>query len=288
MPNLPRSPIQTRNTARTMQDTGDSRLNVENNEQIESQASVSNTRRSLSYDDRPVGVLGRNIVEDTTLPTTASTEMASNTNRTTSDSDIVDLIRRLSDKIDRLEARVQNVTRERDKTAESEVLAGNASEAGPRTQKQTPIFINVPGTCLANRDTDNDNNRYHVLTDDDVFGSAGAVLGSGGGAGGGGVGSGGGSGIRLPRGGWLKSPFEHLTFRGKDDKQNPELFVRDFENIAREEQVPEQDQLFYFKRAMKSCAKYWYEMTKPDDIQTAKDKFREYYWGREAQTAYKK
>ncbi|KMQ84568.1 udp-4-amino-4-deoxy-l-arabinose-oxoglutarate aminotransferase, partial [Lasius niger] len=37
---------------------------------------------------------------------------------------------------------------------------------------------------------------------------------------------------KLPRGGWLKNPFEELTFKGRTDPQNPMKFLRRFEKIA--------------------------------------------------------
>lgn len=51
---------------------------------------------------------------------------------------------------------------------------------------------------------------------------------------------------KLPKGGWLKNPFEELKFFGKNDAQNPKKFLRKFENISRYEEVEEREQLYYF------------------------------------------
>lgn len=40
------------------------------------------------------------------------------------------------------------------------------------------------------------------------------------------------TGIRLPRGGWLKNPFDDLKFTGKSNSTNPVRFIKKFESIA--------------------------------------------------------
>jgi len=59
---------------------------------------------------------------------------------------------------------------------------------------------------------------------------------------------------RLPRGGWIKNPFEDLSFRGKSDKQNPIRFLQRFERLASYERVSEEDQIHYFGQCMKANA----------------------------------
>lgn len=61
---------------------------------------------------------------------------------------------------------------------------------------------------------------------------------------------------KLPRGGWLKNPFEELKFTGRNDAQIPKDFF--VSSIARYEDVDERDQLYYFGRSMKGAAANWY------------------------------
>lgn len=55
---------------------------------------------------------------------------------------------------------------------------------------------------------------------------------------------------KLPRGGWLKNPFEDLKFKGKTDSQNPIKFIQRFEKIAECEGVNLAEQLYYFNKCM--------------------------------------
>lgn len=52
--------------------------------------------------------------------------------------------------------------------------------------------------------------------------------------------------IRLPRGGWLKSPFEDLKlWVSKQDKMNPKEFLKKFESIAKYEEIEDEKQLYF-------------------------------------------
>lgn len=59
---------------------------------------------------------------------------------------------------------------------------------------------------------------------------------------------------RLPRSGWIKNPFDELSYRGKGDRQNPIKFLQKFERLAEYERVSAEDQLFYFGRCMRGPA----------------------------------
>lgn len=93
--------------------------------------------------------------------------------------------------------------------------------------------------------------------------------------------------IKLPRGGWLKDPFEDIHFKGKTDKQNPIRFLGRFEKLARYENISETDQLYYFARAMCNTAGLWYELQRPIDTHDAKELFKKQYWGTLAQMRFR-
>lgn len=90
--------------------------------------------------------------------------------------------------------------------------------------------------------------------------------------------------IRLPKGGWLKDPFENICFLGRTDKQNPIRFLQKFEKIASYEEINERDQLHYFAKCMHGSASLWYEMRDFANIREAKFAFREYFWNDEQQS----
>ncbi|XP_036139609.1 uncharacterized protein LOC118644672 [Monomorium pharaonis] len=92
---------------------------------------------------------------------------------------------------------------------------------------------------------------------------------------------------RLPRGGWLKSPFEDLKFYGKPDSQNPVRFIRHFEKIAICEEISEAEQLYFFSKCMRGTASSWYDVRDPDSIAEAKKAFIDYYWGEEQQARFR-
>lgn len=83
--------------------------------------------------------------------------------------------------------------------------------------------------------------------------------------------------IRLPRGGWMKNPFDEISYRGKSGRQNPIRFFQRFEKLATYERVPEEEQAFYFGRCLKGPASQWYELLDEDDIHTVKRLFREQF-----------
>ncbi|KMQ83219.1 s68305 gag polyprotein, partial [Lasius niger] len=92
---------------------------------------------------------------------------------------------------------------------------------------------------------------------------------------------------KLPRGGWLKNPFEELTFKGRIDPQNPMKFLRRFEKIARYEGVGKNDQLYFFGRCMRGTASNWFDVRDPDDIDETIDSFTDYFWGEEQQARFR-
>lgn len=96
---------------------------------------------------------------------------------------------------------------------------------------------------------------------------------SGSGGNGGNGGNGTGVTLRIPRSGWMKDPFEELRFYGETDKQNPVIFLRRFENVARYEGIQREQQLYDFKRVLKGAAKHWIEAINPSDIESAKKLF---------------
>lgn len=89
--------------------------------------------------------------------------------------------------------------------------------------------------------------------------------------------------LKLPRGGWLKDPFENLTFSGRSDNQNPMKFLTRFQRIARYEKISDVDQLHYFGKCMRGAASNWFDVTDPTDISEAFASFQEYYWSDEQQ-----
>ncbi|XP_024893784.1 uncharacterized protein LOC112468715, partial [Temnothorax curvispinosus] len=92
---------------------------------------------------------------------------------------------------------------------------------------------------------------------------------------------------RLPRGGWIKSPFDDLTFIGKTDKQNPIRFLEKFEKLAKYEGVSEEEQMFYFGKCMRGAASQRHELQLAESIEEIKDKFRQYFWGCQAQMRFR-
>jgi hypothetical protein len=93
---------------------------------------------------------------------------------------------------------------------------------------------------------------------------------------------------RIPMGGWLRSPFEGIIYRGEQDPQNAALFVKRFESIARDEGVDERTQLSYFKRCMKGSASDCMELKQPRSIEEAKQAFIQHYWGTQAQAYFRR
>jgi hypothetical protein len=85
--------------------------------------------------------------------------------------------------------------------------------------------------------------------------------------------------IRLPRGGWIVSPFEDTKFTGKQDAINPMRFLHKFEGIAKYEAINEPEQLYFFGKCLMDQASVWFELQDFDNINEAKEKFTTYYWG---------
>ncbi|KMQ89852.1 s68306 pol retrotransposon woot [Lasius niger] len=92
---------------------------------------------------------------------------------------------------------------------------------------------------------------------------------------------------RLPKGGWLRNPFEELKYTGRSDPQNPMRFLSRFERIAKYEGVGETEQLYYFGKCMRGTASSWYDVHEPEDIEEAKNAFTEHFWGEEQQARFR-
>lgn len=84
---------------------------------------------------------------------------------------------------------------------------------------------------------------------------------------------------RLPRGGWIKNPFEDISFHGKSDRQNPIRFLQRFEKLALYERVSEEDQVHYFGQCMKGNASQWFELQNVETIQDVKRVFKAHFFG---------
>lgn len=93
--------------------------------------------------------------------------------------------------------------------------------------------------------------------------------------------------FRLPRGGWLKNPFEEISFSRRNDPQNPIRFWNKFKKLAEYEQVTRDEQVYYFGRCMKGDASQWFELHDFDDIEVIEENFKEHYWGCQAQMNFR-
>jgi len=92
---------------------------------------------------------------------------------------------------------------------------------------------------------------------------------------------------RLPKGGWLKNPFEEIRFFGRTDKQNPMKFLRRFERTAEYEGVGENDQLQFFGRCLRGAASTWFDVSEPENMQEAREMFVKHFWGEEHQARFR-
>lgn len=88
---------------------------------------------------------------------------------------------------------------------------------------------------------------------------------------------------KLPKGGYLQSPFEDLRYGGKDSHMNPMAFVRRFENIATREEMSAEDRLYWFLRCLKQTAASWFESHDFESIEKALSQFKERFWNQSAQ-----
>lgn len=93
--------------------------------------------------------------------------------------------------------------------------------------------------------------------------------------------------VRLPKGGWLKNPFEELTFSGRNNILNPIKFLRKFERIAEHEKINEIEQAYFFGKCMRGEASQWYELYDCENINRIKERFKESFWGYQAQIDFK-
>lgn len=92
---------------------------------------------------------------------------------------------------------------------------------------------------------------------------------------------------RLPRGGWLKNPFEEIKFFGRTDKQNPIKFLRRFERTAEYEGVGEIDQLHFFGRCLRGAASTWFDVCDPENMSEAREMFVRHFWNEEHQARFR-
>ncbi|XP_036147363.1 uncharacterized protein LOC118647170 [Monomorium pharaonis] len=92
---------------------------------------------------------------------------------------------------------------------------------------------------------------------------------------------------RLPKGGWLKNPFEDLRYYGKADAQSPMKFLKRFEKIASYEEINEQEQLYFFGKCMRASALNWFDVREPENIDEAKKLFVECFWNDEQQARFR-
>jgi hypothetical protein len=94
-------------------------------------------------------------------------------------------------------------------------------------------------------------------------------------------------GIRLPHGGWLKSPFDELRFNGKQDSMNPMRFLKRFESVAKYENIDETEQIYFFGKCLKDQASVWWELHDFINIRDAKDEFVAFYWSDDKQARFR-
>lgn len=94
-------------------------------------------------------------------------------------------------------------------------------------------------------------------------------------------------GIRLPRGGWIKSPFDELKFTGKRDEMNPMRFLKKFNTIASYENVEDADLIYFFGRCMRDQAAVWYEIQDFPHINQAREEFMKHFWGENQQSKFR-
>jgi len=92
---------------------------------------------------------------------------------------------------------------------------------------------------------------------------------------------------RLPRGDWLKNPFEDLKYFGRTDRQNPIKFIKKFEKIVEYENVGEIDEIYFFARCMRGSASTWFVVREPDTIDEAKELFIQHFWNEEQQARFR-
>ncbi|KMQ90342.1 s68306 pol retrotransposon woot [Lasius niger] len=93
--------------------------------------------------------------------------------------------------------------------------------------------------------------------------------------------------VRLPRGGWLKDPFDGIRYTGRSDAQNPMKFLKKFLSIARYEGIREDDQLHYFAKCLRGSAANWFELRDPVDMRDAIRSFRDQFWNDEHQARFR-
>lgn len=88
----------------------------------------------------------------------------------------------------------------------------------------------------------------------------------------------------LPKTSALLNPFSSLKFRGKGDSKHLMRFLEQFENIARQEAIPDRDTLSYFGTCMVDKASGWWSLQRLSSYPVAKELFRQKFWNRDIQT----
>jgi len=94
-------------------------------------------------------------------------------------------------------------------------------------------------------------------------------------------------GMRFPRGGWIKSPFDELKFVGRNNKMNPIRFLKKFNEIAEYERVDETEQLYFFAKCLRDEAAVWFELKDYTCVYDAKNEFARHFWGENQQAKFR-
>lgn len=96
------------------------------------------------------------------------------------------------------------------------------------------------------------------------------------------------SGIRVPRFEWVSSPFCKLLYKGTRDRQNVVIFIRELQNIVKQEKIDESEQLHWLKKMLYHNVKAWFRLKNPKNIEDAFSALKEKFWSAEIQTEFRK
>lgn len=80
-------------------------------------------------------------------------------------------------------------------------------------------------------------------------------------------------GFRLPKRGWITSPFAELKYHGRKDDLNYSKFIQRFERIAIREKVPDEDLIHYLGTCLKISAAAWFDNCEFETYREAKTAF---------------
>lgn len=86
--------------------------------------------------------------------------------------------------------------------------------------------------------------------------------------------------LYYPKGGALLNPFSQLRFTGNRSKLHPMNFLRKFRGMARFENMPSNQLLYYFGNCMTERAAVWWESTSHEHIEEAYAAFVSKYWSK--------